>query len=156
MSNYFMNLCLFKMTNCVLFSSYPGSKAIFLGKTEFQKDTMETVRRELVSNVQKEYSTSSSASSQYKKLIRLENDVWKPLSSNDISVDYHCILISSDDKHVPFYQLHRIENQQGIVPCYNISRLWEASIEKDTAYGIVQLPITVNLAVALYRCRDMF
>ena len=138
------------------FSWYPGSKAIFLGKTEFQKDTMETVRRELVNNVQKEYSTSSLSLSQYKKLIRLENDLWKPLSSNDISVHYHCILISSNDENVPFYQSHRIENQQGIVPCYNISRLWEANIEKEAAYGVVQLPITVDLAVALYRCRDMF
>ncbi|KAI7859717.1 hypothetical protein BDC45DRAFT_553457 [Circinella umbellata] len=141
--------------------SQKGSKAIFLGKTEFQKDTMEIVRRESVNNVQKKYnillsSSSSSSSSQYNQLIRLENDLWKPLSSNDIDVRYHCILISSSDENVPFYQSHRIENQQSVIPCYNISRLWKPSIEKDIAYGLVQLPITVELAVALYRCRELF
>ncbi|KAG2223401.1 hypothetical protein INT45_002896 [Circinella minor] len=136
--------------------SQKGSKAIFLGKTEFQKDTMNIVRRESVNNVQKKYNTLLLSSSQYKQLIRLENDLWKPLSSNDIDEHYHCILISSSDENVPFYQSHRIENRQGVIPCYNISRLWKDSIEKDIAYGLVQLPINVELAVALYRCRELF
>ncbi|KAI9243486.1 hypothetical protein BDA99DRAFT_566636 [Phascolomyces articulosus] len=131
--------------------SQKGSKLIFLGKAEFQKDTMEIIHHEIALYAQNHYKNNNNY---LKELSRLENDLWQS-SSNEIT--YQCILISSTDEKTPFYQHHRIINPQGklsTLPCYNIARIGE-NLDKE-GYGVVKSASTVELAIALYRYGAFF
>ncbi|KAI9472943.1 hypothetical protein BDB00DRAFT_879772 [Zychaea mexicana] len=148
-----------------------GSRAIFRGQTEFKKDTMEEIGRELIDYVYAHYDSSN-----FIRLKQLLPGEWckDPSFSNDTttSTQFQCILLlstpsSNDDEG--FCQMdHHINGMTPSIPCYDISKLWKeksdpshpmpenGSKDEIIAYGVPKHASTVKLAVALWRCRAFF
>ncbi|KAI8141417.1 hypothetical protein BJV82DRAFT_175397 [Fennellomyces sp. T-0311] len=123
------------------------SRAIFMGKAEFQKDIVDAISRQLVDNAYKLYQPST-----YVPLISIERSLWQAEQPRE----FQCILISNDSD--PFCELdHRIitDTTTHKVPCYNVGRLWDDT-SMPLAYGVPKQISTVELAVALWKCRAFF